>query len=324
MELQTYDPGWDNWDNRDPGLSGRPIPPSVPALERLYRLGHGEMVLSTGTQAPLPALIDSVGFKEETKSSYEWRELQRGGAEFVTIQYTLSGCGRFRFHDREMLVEPGHALLLNFPTRDRCWIDEGDHWEFFYVTLSGPAAIKGMREIIERCGPVITLGEESRALAGTMEACAMALEGKLESSYDSSELAYTIVMRLLSESAEEKVSTAAQSLPAFVSAVEQFCRLNLARPIGVEDMARVAKMSRFHFSRQFEKARGVTPGYYLARLRLYKAMRLLARSELSLKEIAGLCGFGDANYLCKVFRKNYDVSPGRFRARGMGLEASQV
>ena len=134
---------------------------------------------------------------------------------------------------------------------------------------------------------------------------------------------HPIVMRLLSESAEDKGKTSAQFIPAFVTEVEQFCQLNLARPIGVEDMARVAKMSRFHFSRQFEKARGITPGHYLARLRLYKAMRLLARSELSLREIAGLCGYGDANYLCKVFRKNYDVTPGRFRARGMGLVARQ-
>ena len=101
---------------------------------------------------------------------------------------------------------------------------------------------------------------------------------------------------------------------SFVDAVERFCRLNLTRPIGVEDMARVAKMSRFYFSRRFEKERGITPGRYLARLRLDEAMRLLTSSEFSAKQIAGLCGFGDASYLCKVFRKNYGVSPGRFRA----------
>jgi AraC-like DNA-binding protein len=105
----------------------------------------------------------------------------------------------------------------------------------------------------------------------------------------------------------------AQSVPVFVSEVERFCRLNLARLIGVEDMARVAKMNRFHFSRQFEKARGVTPGRYLAKLRIDKASRLAASGELSVKEIAAQCGFGNGNYLCKVFRKNYGVSPGTFK-----------
>jgi len=294
--------------------------PDVPALERLYRLGHGETVLSLGSQAPFPALIGRVGFKEETKSSYAWDDWQRGAGEFVAIQYTLSGCGRLHFQDRELLVGPGQALLLKFPNGYRCRIDEGEHWEFFYITLSGPAAIQGITEIVDRCGPVMTPGQASRALERTLDACALALEGKLGSAYDSSELAYAIVMRWLSESAKGrgkgKGTTSMVSVPAFVGPVEQFCHLNLARPIGVEDMARLAKMSRFHFSRQFEKACGVTPGLYLARLRLHKAMQLLTSSDLSLKDIAGLCGFGDANYLCKVFRKKYGASPGRFRARG--------
>ena len=121
----------------------------------------------------------------------------------------------------------------------------------------------------------------------------------------------------LGEDVEHGGTSSAQSVPAFVGAVEQFCRLDLARPIGVEDMARVAKMSRFYFSRQFGKVRGIGPGRYLARLRIDEAMRLIASSEFSLEKIAELCGFGDGNYLCKVFRKNYGVSPGTFRALGI-------
>ena len=106
----------------------------------------------------------------------------------------------------------------------------------------------------------------------------------------------------------------APSAQAFVAKVEQFCRRNLSRPIGVQDMARVAKMSRFHFSRQFDQARGVTPGRFLATLRIERAKRLLVDSELSVNEVAPLCGFADANYLCKVFRREYGVSPGRFKS----------
>jgi len=85
-------------------------------------------------------------------------------------------------------------------------------------------------------------------------------------------------------------------------------------PLLQEDMARVAKKSRFYLSRQFEKARGISPGRYLARLRLEEAKKLLVNSKLVLKEIAALCGFGDSNYLCKVFRKTHGVSPGVYRA----------
>jgi len=101
--------------------------------------------------------------------------------------------------------------------------------------------------------------------------------------------------------------------PDFVFAVEQYCRRNLSRPIGVTDMARVAKLSRFHFSRRFSRARGLSPGQYLTRLRLDEAIRLLSVGASSVKEVALQCGYSDPNYFCKVFRRSFGVSPGSLR-----------
>ena len=102
-------------------------------------------------------------------------------------------------------------------------------------------------------------------------------------------------------------------LPPFVCEVEQFCRRNFSYPIGVEDMARVARMSRYHFSRKFERARGIPPGRYLASVRLGEATRLLSHGGYSVKEIAAQCGYRDANYFCKVFRRSFGTSPGKHR-----------
>ncbi len=289
------------------GLSG---------IERLYQMGHRETLLFPNLHGPLPALIYSAGFKEENDPSYDWDGWRRGNAELALIQYTLSGRGRLRFQDHQMFVEPGQAMLLHFPHKHRYWIEEGERWEFFYVLLSGIEAVRGVRGMIEKSGPIIALAESSPALERAAEACATALEGKIESSYRSSELAWAIVMALQSQSTEVAggLSPSAQPVPAFVLDVEKFCQLNLARPIGVDDMARVAKMSRFHFSRQFEKVRGISPGRYLASLRLEEAMRLIAGSRFTVKKVAEQCGFGDANYFCKVFRKSFGVSPGAYRA----------
>jgi AraC-like DNA-binding protein len=45
-------------------------------------------------------------------------------------------------------------------------------------------------------------------------------------------------------------------------------------------------------------------------------MRLIASSQFTVKKVAEECGFCDANYFCKVFRKSFGVSPGAYRARG--------
>ena len=289
----------------------------LPGAARLLRMGHGETVLFPNAQGSLPAFIHSAGFLEANQPTYNCDGWRRGNAEFAVIHYTLSGRGRLRFQDRDLFVQPGQAMLLHSPHKHRYWIEDGERWEFFYVKLSGPEAVRGMRDLVDRIGPVVTLGEDSPAIERAAEACATALCGKVESPYHSSELAWAIVMGLQGENAlGAEVASVARTVPAFVLEVEKFCQLNLSRPIGVDDMARVARMSRYHFSRQFEKVRGISPGRYLATLRLEEAMRLIASSRITVKKVAEQCGFGDANYFCKVFRKSFGVSPGTYRACG--------
>lgn len=287
----------------------------VERFERLYEAGHRETTLFPNLQTSLPVFIYSVGFQEETKPQYDFNGLRRRGSEQAVIQYTLSGRGRLRYQDRWMFVEPGQLMLLYFPHDHRYWIEEGERWEFFYLTLGGREAAVAVRDIVDRLGPVASLDEHSPALTRVADVCVAALENKIESPNRASELAYAIIMELLNEGVSRGASSKAPSpkAPTFVCEVEEFCRLNYSRPIGVEDMARVAKLSRFHFTRLFEKARGVPPGRYLARLRLEEALRLVSAGETTVKDVAQRCGFGDANYFCKVFRKSFGVSPGSFK-----------
>ena len=102
--------------------------------------------------------------------------------------------------------------------------------------------------------------------------------------------------------------------PSFINRVEDFCRKNYARSIKVAQMAKVAKLSRFHFSRRFRETRGISPGQYLNGLRLVMAMRLVQTGEHAVKDIAKQCGFSSPNYFCKVFRQTFGLTPGSVTA----------
>lgn len=288
---------------------------SITDFERLRIMGHNDTVVLPELRTTLPAFIHSAGFREDVGPTTDQR---KNGLEVALIQHTLSGRGKVSYQDRELLAEPGQTLLLCYPHEHRQWVEEGERWEYFYIALGGHEAVRGIREIVDRAGPLLKFAEDSPALVRVAEACMAAVEGKLDSPYRASELAYGIVMGLLSENAAHSEKAPGKhttsNVPAFIPAVEEFCRLNFARPIGVDDMARVANMSRFHFSRVFEKARGTPPGRYLARLRLEEAMRLVSAGGTTVKEVAHRCGYGDANYFCKVFRKSFGVSPGAFRS----------
>ncbi|MDR1470448.1 MAG: AraC family transcriptional regulator [Spirochaetaceae bacterium] len=39
---------------------------------------------------------------------------------------------------------------------------------------------------------------------------------------------------------------------------------------------------------------------------------------MSIKEAAVLCGICDVNYFCRLFRKRYGISPGKYREKEWG------
>jgi AraC-like DNA-binding protein len=287
----------------------------VPGIAQLYGLGHRKSSVFPDPSVSLPLQIHDAGFQEERGPSYNLDRIHRGDGGLAVILYTLSGRGRLRHANRQMTVEPGQLMSIYFSSNHRYWIGRGERWEYFYLTLSGREVVRHIGGIASRVGPVMTLATDSPILWRAAQACADALERKIGSPYEGFALANESLMELLSESRTRARSPRppAPVVPAFLADVEEFCRECLARPIGVEDMARVANMSRFHFSRVFRKAWGVSPGRYLYLRRLEEAMRLVKAGGCTVGRIAEQCGFGNSSYFCKAFKKNFGVTPGRFR-----------
>ena len=84
-------------------------------------------------------------------------------------------------------------------------------------------------------------------------------------------------------------------------------------PIGVDDMARAAGMSRRGLHAAFLENVGRPPGAELHRLRIDRAKKLLADSALTLDDIAEACGYQSANSLWVAFKQATGISPKRYR-----------
>ena len=95
--------------------------------------------------------------------------------------------------------------------------------------------------------------------------------------------------------------------------VSAFVEAKIGESITLDDLARVAGVSRFHFHRQFRKALGMTPREYIVRTRIERAKRLLVESELTVGEVAGAVGFVDQSHFSNVFRKVVSMTPRSFR-----------
>lgn len=95
--------------------------------------------------------------------------------------------------------------------------------------------------------------------------------------------------------------------------VLDFMEARLADDISLDDLAREACLSPYHFSRLFHEATGRPPHRYLIERRIQAAQKLLLSDKSSMVEVALDTGFGSQASFARAFRKVTGVSPGQYR-----------
>jgi len=111
-----------------------------------------------------------------------------------------------------------------------------------------------------------------------------------------------------------------------VNTVVAYIEEHAAETVGVKKLASVVNMSPFHFARMFKGALGVPPHAYITNVRMERAKRLLASSNLSLREIATTVGYQTQAHFTGVFHKQVGTTPRTYRlsTRGENLPMPAV
>jgi AraC family transcriptional regulator len=81
----------------------------------------------------------------------------------------------------------------------------------------------------------------------------------------------------------------------------------------LEQMAAVARLSAYHFARQFKVATGLPPHQFVITRRVERAKLLLQEGDLSLAEVAAHAGFSGQSVFCHHFKRLVGVTPRQFR-----------
>jgi AraC-like DNA-binding protein len=84
-------------------------------------------------------------------------------------------------------------------------------------------------------------------------------------------------------------------------------------PLGVDDLARAAGLSRAHFSREFRRAFGDSPHAYLLTRRLERAAALLRTTDRSVADICLSVGLQSIGSFTTSFTRTFGRSPTAYR-----------
>ena len=105
------------------------------------------------------------------------------------------------------------------------------------------------------------------------------------------------------------------SIPEKIRQVHDYLDSHYFQKINLEDLSSRFFISKFHLAREYKKRYGVTIGNDLANKRISHAKSMLRFSEASIENIALDCGFQDAGYFIKVFKKAENMTPLEYRKK---------
>ncbi|RIV40277.1 helix-turn-helix domain-containing protein [Micromonospora radicis] len=92
-------------------------------------------------------------------------------------------------------------------------------------------------------------------------------------------------------------------------------RDRMGDPLTVDDLARAAMFSKFHFTRLFQRVTGISPGRFLSALRLQKAKHLLLSTGMNVADISAEVGYSSVSTFSNRFTRSVGMPPTTYRRR---------
>jgi AraC family transcriptional regulator len=125
--------------------------------------------------------------------------------------------------------------------------------------------------------------------------------------------AQLLAVHMLTRHRADAPSVPVRGEDARLRKVEKYMQERFSQRITLADLAAVAGLSPFHFSRLFKASRGSSPMRFLNGVRVAVACRLLARPELTVAYISTACGFSTPSHFTAVFAQQVGVPPSTYR-----------
>ncbi len=225
--------------------------------------------------------------------------------EHLEIHYVLEGESVVRCGDSEVSLAKGDCLVINSAQLHQ-WVKG----QYRYVCILLPPSFTEIREVLFE--NLI----RDREISGLIEDMIAAYES--ESPTKGMVLkgnAYLLLAKLCEKYTTKVIKNTGEyfSQKTALNYAIKHIHENFTQEICLDKIAEMLYMSKYHFCHLFKEEMGKTLKEYVNELRINKAADLLATTDMSMTEIAGLCGFNDPNYYARMFRKMRGISPTEYR-----------
>ncbi|HYF48777.1 MAG TPA: AraC family transcriptional regulator [Planctomycetota bacterium] len=232
------------------------------------------------------------------------------------IMFMMEGSGHGSYMGEPWQAAAGSAVLMDLTHPHTYYCHRHDPWEMRWIIFDGPGVDEMFQRVIDASGSPVAPFSSAAGVKRDFDAIFALLErrGIGDELWVWHHLTGLMANIFAGLAQREGALNIEERAPEGIAAALTLIRDQHRRAISLEELAKAAHMSVFHFARQFRRKTGFTPMEYVEKLRIARAQELLlGRSDLRLQEIAREVGYDDPAYFSRVFRKRAGVGPREYR-----------
>lgn len=256
----------------------------------------------------LPLYVLRTGFKEQ-----QYHIIRSQGYPAYQLAVCTNGIGEFLCGGVRHVIEQGDVFIFE-PRVAHEYYPVNAGWSIHFFTFGSDGAAGIMKYMNIEGSAVFSMSEKE--LMEYME-----IADELHEAYKTKPefIASSLMYRLLAETFNLKRKkpvdddTSEDVRAKIVTPVIRYIQKNYKENISLDDMCKVAEISRSYLCRVFKRKTGMTPVRFLMNMRIEEAKKRLISTDMRVNRIAEEVGFNDVSYFCAVFRNGVGITPEEYR-----------
>lgn len=266
-------------------------------------------------QTPSPIARSTFFYVQETGylKLRESHRAARKNLDSYLIVLVLSGSGVLMYENKTFTLTKGSCFFIDCMTPYYHQSNPDDPWELIWVHFRGATTPEYYHFFSGLSLPVLTpssFGELHQKFISLLD---VNKSSDLSAEIASSRLIMDILSILLQETVKPKESASPHKTN--LENVRNYLDEHYTEKFSLDELAEEFFISKYYLCREFKNLYGITLNHYVITKRITLSKKMLRFSPYTLEEIALKCGFYDASYFNKQFKKSEGISASDFRKK---------
>lgn len=259
--------------------------------------------------------IQEIGKLKSLKSHTSKRE----SLDSFLFIIVVSGSGTFTYRGKTYTLSSGDHLFIDCKKPYSHESTDSDPWELMWVHFNGILLDQYYHYFSNKTTSVAFHPEDRLECSKILEnLMVLANKKSTDSELLASHLLNSLVTSVLTDSADQTKKDTSTTGDK-IQQIKNFLDENFEEKIPLDMIADEFFISKYHMSREFKKAYGITIANYIIAKRITYAKELLRFTDMKIEGIGRVCGIQDNSYFNKVFRKFEGLTATEYRKKWRGL-----